>query len=80
MKINKQPLVQLNKLLLSRGYQQCDSPYKEEDYSYWKSFRSASSSLSDYQIAILVYDFGASADTDDLRFGIQFECIAGQNF
>lgn len=52
MRINKQQLVQLNKFLLSRGYQQCDSPYKEEDYSYWKSFRSTSSSLSDYQIAI----------------------------
>lgn len=52
------------------GYRRYFQNHKNEDFSYWKTFKN-------YQIGILFYDFRKYADHDPYanRIGIMYECV-----
>lgn len=52
------------------GYRRYFQNHKNEDFSYWKTFKN-------YQIGILFYDFRKYADRDPYanRIGIMYECV-----
>ena len=61
--------------LESLGYKKYKQKYKNEDFSYWKTFKDSNQKL--YQVAILFYDFRKYADVDphSNRIGIQYESL-----
>lgn len=84
MKFNQETIQQFELELKERGYGKHTAPYKNEDYGYWKSFGISYDEDGDkviqYQIGLLVYDFGKyPQNTSEFPISIQFEFLLGNN-
>lgn len=84
MKFNKETIQQFELELKEKGYKKSTFPYKSEDYGYWKSFGISYDEDNDrviqYQIGILIYDFGKyPQNTSEFPISNQFEFLLGSN-
>ena len=57
------------------GYRKYVQKHKNEDFCYWKTFKSGGAKI--YQVGVLFYDLRKYADRDPYanRIGIMYECM-----
>lgn len=82
MDLTKEELAISEAFLKEEGYKKNGSRFKNEDYSWWKSFHVTKDQDGDkvigYQIALLVYDFSKHEAYSGVKpIGIQFEFLHG---
>jgi hypothetical protein len=85
MKFNAEQLAKFELELVEKGYKRYNPKYRNEDYSYWKSFGITYDEDNDeiiqYQIGLLVYDFSKYNNLPEFQqpFSISYEFILGRN-
>jgi hypothetical protein len=81
MKVQKQDLEQIEKSLRAKGYTRYKGHFKEEDFGYWKSFKTVNLSnggtVTGYQIAFLFFDFGKYNVPGHDHYNVQYEYLSG---
>lgn len=57
------------------GYRKYNQNHKNEDFCYWKTFKSGEDNI--YQIGLLFYDFRKYADRDPManRISVMYQCM-----
>jgi hypothetical protein len=85
MKFNAEQLAKFELELVEKGYKRYNPKYRNEDYSYWKSFGITYDEDNDeiiqYQIGLLVYDFSKYNNLPEFQqpFSVSYEFILGRN-
>lgn len=86
MHITKEQRDILLKYLEGKGYRKTSGHYRNEQFGYWKSFGikydSDGDKSSDYQLAILFWDFSIYStynQEDKNCIGVQYEFLLGNN-
>jgi hypothetical protein len=83
MRFKKEEIDDFCLSLEEKGYKKYRGHYKNEDFSFWKSFEVTYDEEGDkeggYQIALLFYDYSKYLNSEETNFGVQFEFVLNNN-
>jgi hypothetical protein len=83
MRFKQEELDDVCVILEEKGYKKYRGHYKNEDFSFWKSFETTFDEDGDkkggYQIALLFYDYSKYLNSEETNFGVQFEFVLNNN-